>query len=99
MGLSYDIHRLHLSRVVIFVCVFFLWHIGTKDAVPMRLLCFLLLFFYIDLISICRVKNSSTDGFAMRIFHVLQKTWVLFECLTVQDGSEYYLIPIYWITE
>ena len=23
----------------------------------------------------------------------------LIECLTVQDGSEYYLIPIYWITE
>ena len=65
----------------------------------MRLLCFFVVFFYIDLISICRVKNSSTDWFAKRIFHVLQKTWVLFECLTVQDGSEYYLIPIYWITE
>ena len=98
MGLSYDIHRLHLSKVVIFCVFFFLWHIGTKDAVPMRLLCFWGVF-YIDLISICRVKNSSTDWFATRIFHVLQKTGVLFECLTVQDGSEYYLIPIYWITE
>ena len=53
----------------------------------MRLFCFLF-FFNIDLISICRVKNSSPDWFARCIFHVLQKTGVLFECLTVQDGSK-----------
>ena len=77
MGLSYDIHRLHLSKVVIFALLFvvvFLWHIGTKDAVPMKLLCFFcFFFFYIDLISICRVKNSRPDWFARCIFHVCRR--------------------------
>ena len=97
MGLSYDIHRLHLSKVVIF-CVFFFVAYRDQGRRPYEVIVFFV-FFYIDLISICRVKNSSTDWFPTRIFHVLQKTGVLFECLTVQDGSEYHLIPIYWITE
>ena len=81
---------------LLFLCVFFVAY-SDQGRRPYEVIVFL--FFYIDLISICRVKNSSTDWFAKRIFHVLQKTGVLFECLTVQDGPEYHLIPIYWITE
>ena len=35
-----SIDCIYLKLLFFFVC-FFLWHIGTKDAVPMRLLCFL----------------------------------------------------------
>ena len=82
---------------LLFLCCCFFVAYRDQGRRPYEVIVFF--FFYIDLISICRVKNSSTDWFAKCIFHVLQKTGVLFECLTVQDGSEYHLIPIYWITE
>ena len=61
MGLSYDIHRLHLSKVVIF-CVF-VFFVAYRDQGrrPYEVIVFLFLFF-IDLISMCRVKNSTQIG-------------------------------------
>ena len=66
---------LRISKVVVFVVVFlcccFFVAIGTKDAVSMG---FFLCFFLYRRMSVCRMKDSRADWFAVYIFHILQKT-------------------------
>ena len=64
-------------KLLFCVCVFFILFlcvaIGTKDAVSMgfSFVCVCFLYRYI---SVCRMKDSRADWFAVYIFHILQKT-------------------------
>ena len=60
-----------------FFFFFFFVAIGTKDAVSMGFfLCFFFFFFFFlyRSMSVCRMKDSRADWFAVYIFHILQKT-------------------------